>query len=670
VASALGGRQGRGNVAGIILRRALALLLAAALAPGCGSRADLDSADPQRRATAVRKLGREAPAQALPALLIAQVDRSVEVRLAAAEALQQLGGPRAAEGLGAMLADVEPSVVSAAARGLAELPAAAGGKERLLAGYGLANSPGRAAIAEALVRIGATLREAVEVEARQRYERNLAALELGRPGERAGAAEELGASGRLEAVARLVALLAQGEKLEPVVLAGVARGLGASGDREARIRLERLLVSQQPGVAEAAADGLRLLGDPGTADSLATVAERGGSPGAAAMAALAVLPKAPEVGSALCAVAVRSPDPARAAQAARLARVRGASCPARPLLNRVGRAGERAALAALAELRWDGADAEAVSRRLLALLATRGGDAAVRAAAARAIGTAGWPGAAPEVAGRAAAIFRGIDEARTRLETDPKRPPPFLEPAEAGELGALLAAGGRLHADGLARLVGRGLGEPSPAIRAGAVEGHGWLAGSGSIASLEKGLADPAPEVRSASARALGRLGETGAAPLVRAAAQSQPGEGAWRIELAQALTMTGSGEAAAGLARLLDGPSTAAGILALSQLGSSAGAKPLLELVERGGGVWLPEAIDALAALAGVEAGPAITRLVTSERSEVREAAVRALGRIRYEPAASGLEALKSDYVVRVRRAAIEALARLPSRRPGAPRR
>jgi HEAT repeat protein len=41
-------------------------------------------------------------------------------------------------------------------------------------------------------------------------------------------------------------------------------------------------------------------------------------------------------------------------------------------------------------------------------------------------------------------------------------------------------------------------------------------------------------------------------------------------------------------------------------------------------------------------------------------------LGRLRYEPASAGLEALKSDYVGRVRRAAIEALARLPSRRPG----
>jgi HEAT repeat protein len=648
------------------LHRSLAVALAASLAVGCSSRADLDSPEPGRRAAAVRRLGGDSPERALPALLLAQVDRSSEVRLAAAEAFLKLGGPRAAEGLGAMLGDVDPAVAGAAANSLSELAPEAGGKERLLAGYAVASSAGRASIAAALLHIGATLREAVEAEARLRFERNLAALERGSPAERAGAAEELGASGRVEAVTRLLALLAEGDKLDPVLLAGVARGLGASGDREARIRLERLLSSQRPGVAEAAADGLRRLADPGTADSLAGVAERGGAPGAAAMAALAALPTAAEVGSALCSVAVRSPDPARATQAARLARQRGAACPLRPLLNRIGRGGELAALAALAELRWGGADAEAVSRRLLALLAARGGEPAVRAAAARAIGTAGWPGAAADVGERAAALFKRMDEARAKLIADPRNPPAFLEPPEAAELGALLAAGGRLHADGAAPLVERGLSEPSPAIRTGAMEGRGWLLGPAAGGSLEKGLTDVDAGVRSASARALGRLGEAGAPPLVRAAASTQPSEAAWRSELARALALTGSTEAATGLARLLDGESTEAAIEALSQLGASTGIKPLTDFVGRGEGPWLPEAVEAVASLAGAEAGPSIYSLVTSERPEVREAAVHALGRLRYEPASPGLEALKSDYRVRVRRAAIEALARLPSRRPG----
>jgi HEAT repeat protein len=539
-----------------------------------------------------------------------------------------------------------------------------------VAGYALAGTAGRAAIAAALQHLGSSLREAVEAEARVRYERNLAALERGTAAERAGAAEELGASGRVEAVARLVALLTDAERLDPVFLAGLARGLGATCDRSARLRLERMLASQRPGLAEAAADGLRLLRDPGTADSLAGVAERGGPPGAAAVAALAALPKAPEVGSALCAVAVRSADPARATQAARLARQRGAGCPSRPLLNRLGRTGERAALAVLAELRWEGADAETVSRRCLALLAARGGDPAVRAGAARAIGAAGWPGAAVELAERAAALYRRIDEARARLVVDPRNPPAFLEPPEAAELGALLAAGGRLRADGLAPLIQRGLEEPSAAIRAGAVEGHGWLAGApAAVPGLEKALADPEPMVRAAAVQALGRQGEAGAPPLVRAAAQTRVDEGDQRIELAHALALTGSAEAASGLGRLLEGDSTGAAIQALSRLGASTGIKPLAELVERGEGAWLPEAVDALASLAGAEAGPPITRLITSERAEVREAAVRALGRLRYEPASPGMEALKSDYFGQVRRAAIEALARLPSRRPGSRR-
>jgi HEAT repeat protein len=273
------------------------------------------------------------------------------------------------------------------------------------------------------------------------------------------------------------------------------------------------------------------------------------------------------------------------------------------------------------------------------------------------------------VADRSAALFKRIDEARARLDTDPKRPPPFLDPAEAAELGALLASGGRLRADGLAPLAARGLSEPASAIRAGALEATGWLDGAASVPALQKGLGDPASEVRSAAARALGRLGEAGAPPLVQAAAQAAPTDGGWRIELANALAQTGSGEAATGLALLLEGPSTGAAVQGLAQLGSSGGVKPLGELVERGEGRWLPEAMEALAMLGGAEAGSGIARQLTSERVEVREAAVRALGRLRYEPAAAGLEALKSDYAVRVRRAAIEALARLPSRRPGAKR-
>jgi HEAT repeat protein len=55
-------------------------------------------------------------------------------------------------------------------------------------------------------------------------------------------------------------------------------------------------------------------------------------------------------------------------------------------------------------------------------------------------------------------------------------------------------------------------------------------------------------------------------------------------------------------------------------------------------------------------------------DRPSVRAAAARALGRIRYEPASRRLDALRSDYDAGVRRAAREALARLPVKAPRMP--
>jgi HEAT repeat protein len=63
-----------------------------------------------------------------------------------------------------------------------------------------------------------------------------------------------------------------------------------------------------------------------------------------------------------------------------------------------------------------------------------------------------------------------------------------------------------------------------------------------------------------------------------------------------------------------------------------------------------------------GAEAGGALAGELTSDRPEVRVAAARALGRVRFEGAAARLEALRSDYYGQVRRAAVEALARLPA--------
>ena len=670
----------------------LALALAAAALLGCPG-ADLDSPDPVRRAAAVRSLGGRSPERVLPALLVAQVDASPEVRLAAADALERLGGARGAEGLGALLSDGDPAVVTAAADRLARLPADAGGKERLLRAYGDATPAGRDAIAAALDRMGVSLREAVEAEAHLLWERHLAAIDLPagvRAGQaRAGAAAMLGESGRSEAVTRLLALADGPGKTDARLLAAAARGLGATGHRSARPRLELLLESPSREVAEGAADGVKALGDPAAADALAGLAEGGGPAAAAALAALESLPQAPEVGAALCAVAVRASEPGRAASAARLATLRDAACPERPLLARLGRPGELSALMALAELRLEAPAAEAAAGRVLAQLQAGRSDAPVRVAAARALGGIGWKGAAGPALERCGVLLKKLEEGRAKVVGTPPTQPadrpergtpqargvegpptagPFLDPPDAEELGALLAAAARLGAVDAGALAGRLVADPSPAVRAGAVEALGWLRATDALAPASAALADPAPEVRQAAARTLGRLGPPGAAPLVGAASRTKPEERAWRLALAQALGETGSPEATAGLAALLDGPSTGPAAMAMARLGASASAKPLSELVARPGAPALPEAIEALARVAGPEAGPVIAAHLTSDRADVREAAVRALGRLRYEPSAARLEAMRSDYYGRIRRAAVEAIAKLPSRRTGRP--
>ncbi|BDG06551.1 HEAT repeat domain-containing protein [Anaeromyxobacter oryzae] len=678
----------------------LAALLAALVA--CGRRGDLDAADPERRAAAVRALG-SGDADLRP-LLVAQRDASALVRRAAAEVFAARGGPAAADALGKLLSDPDPGVVSIAARGLAGMATVPRAKADLLAAYAGASPAGRAAIADALEAIGTSLREAVDTESRLLWERNLAALAAEGGAERGGAAEELGVSGRAEAVTRLLPLVDPNRNPDRALAAAAARGLGEAGDWSARGHLEMLLREGDAGLAEAAAAALGRLGDPGAADALAR-AGTGGSAGvaAAAVEALVLLPEAPEVALALCEVSYRTSDPAVAARAARHARLREAECPERPFLARIGTPGAPAALAGLAELGLPPAAAEAAAARLLPLLDPARGDAATRIAAARALGRLGAPSAGAPVKERAAALAGRMRDARARWIAAPlpTAPAPGFErggeqrlaavlahapgppqgaagalefpewmdavpPQAADELGALLAAAGRLRAPGAEALLRGFVEDPAAAVRGGAVEGLAALGSDAAIGAATRGLEDRDLAVRTSAARALAALGPRGAPPLARAAERARGAEPAWRITLARALSDAGAAEAVPALAGLLEGPSAPAAAIALARLGAPAAREPLVALLASGSGAGQVEAIEALATLAARDAGDAIAAHLTSDRPEVRAAAARALGRIRHEPASARLEALRSDYAARVRRAAIEALAKLPA---GAPR-
>lgn len=694
--------------------RTPALVAALALAAGCGSgrsRADLRSPVPQRRAAAVAALAESRDEADLPFLLVAQQDPSPLVRKAAAGAFTSRGGVRAVEALGAMLDDPDPEVVAAAARGLGAVPQGSGrqgeelqkqARRRLAAAYGRAGPQGRTEIAAALAAIGGSLREAVEAEARQLWERNQRALQSGSPAQRCGAAEELGQSGRAEAVPRLLALASPTAR--PDLAAAAARGLGATGDSQAREALVSLLDAAQASVAEAAAGALADLGDPAAAGPLARVGTQAPSRLAAvAVEALSELPQAPDVNVALCEIAVRSADPAVAERAAVQARARHASCPDRPLVARLARRGPDAvaALAALGALGLPAAQLAPAGERAAALLLAP--DAATRTAAARAVGLSGYAAAVPGLQRRAQALQQRLSEAREKWVAGPwpaagpgfdggaptaeailsraaapaptasppsgPLPPEWaedLETGEAGELAAVAVALARLRADGAGPLASALAADPDETLRAAGVEALGLLGGEPGRKSATAALGDPSPRVRLAAATALAHSGAQAVPALAAALTRASPSDDEFREAAARSLAETGSPEAVAPLAALLDGPQAAAAAAALGRLSVREGAPPLLRLLEAPGGPGRAEAIDALAQLLGAEAGGALSGELTSDQPEVRATAARALGRIRFEGAASRLEALRSDYYGEVRRAAVEALARLPAGRPG----
>ncbi len=650
------------------------LLLFAVAATAVGCRGDIESADPARRAAAVRSLTSGGD-RSLAVLLVAQRDASPLVRVAAAERFAARGGPAAAEGLGKLLRDRASEVAATAAHGLAAMPAEPRARQHLVLAYADATPGGRAAIADALDEIGVSLREAVEAEARALWERDVAALDTGRGSARAGAAEEIGASGRADAVQKLLPLVDPTRVPDRAVAEAAARGLGESGDWSARPFLEALVAEEDAGLAEAAAGALGRLGDPRASDALAAAGTAEAARVAlAATEALAELPEAAEVGVALCDLAIQAADPQVAARAAHEARRRDADCPERPLLAKLGRPGAEAALAALAELGLAGAAAQAASDRVIPAL-ERAPEPGVRAAAAHALAVLGTGQAAAAVERRAQLVVARLAERRARwIPAAPASgaPAEWLDPVapeDAREAGALLAATGRLARPGAEALLLAHARDPRPEVRAGAVAGLAALPGGAALEAVAAALADPEPAVRGAAAGGLARAGARGTPALVAAAQAASGASPEWNIALARALGDTGSADAIPALVGLLDGPSAAAAAAALARIGAPAATAPLAAYLARPGAPARPEVVEALAQLVAREAGPSIAALLTDDRPDVRAAAARALGRLRHEAASGRLEALRSDYYGRVRRAAVEALAKFPSGVPRARR-
>ena len=656
---------------------------------------DLKSDRPEIRAGAVRRLADLHDDQDLPVFLKASQDFSSGVRKAAAEALGTVTDPRAVDNLGTLLGDPDEDVQTAAAQSLAHFPGEKAGVY-LLNAYARRGTATRASIAKAFG-YGPKLQEAIRRESDDNWERNTKALDNGGAAEKVAAAEELGRSGKPEAVERLIPLLGNDAIL---LAAGAARGLGAAGDRKAVAPLMAVMKENYPALREAASEALGDLADPTSVQTLTQVAAGPDASSTEAAAALARLARAPDTDLALCQIAGTAASPSAAAVAAKAMASRG-GCPLQPLISRLskGNIESHAALLALAAL--DAGKPEVVGK-LAPLVEDK--DPQVRLAAIQALGAVGSAEAAPPLLKIVNAESKRLDDARAKWVKDPM-PKEFAEgfsapstsdfatkmdalqdkvkaaqaerAAEQGQvlheprpakmreviadvgpddgqlLGVAATALGRTRAPEAADLLEKLSGDSDDSIREGALVGLAYLGGD-HLKKLQAAWADLSPEAVAQAADALHSLGDAGV-PVLIAGLAARTSE---RAPLAQALGQLKAVQAIDPLEKLLGsvGDESAAAAEALGQLAQPRSVKPLVELLKDPRAAGRVEAIEALGRIKDPGSREAVVRELFSDRPESRAAAVRAVSALGGN-AGSELEALRADYYREVRRAVEQVL-------------
>ncbi len=690
---------------------AVALALAASLL-GCQREHArlLKEVEPSRRAelraqalTRLAELGGE---DDFHLFLKAAHDPSVVVRRAAAGALGSSGDTKAVDALGELLSDADDQVQALAAKGLARFNTEKA-RAYLLSAYGRQDAAARAAIADALGPAGVA--EAVRYEAKLLWDRNVKSLESGGPAERVGAAEELGRSGRSEAVDRLLPLLGDDSIL---LAAGAARGLGAARDRRAVASLVGVLKENDPNLREAAAEALANLGDASAVSPLEKMALDGGPSAAAAVRAIGQLGAAPEARAALCKLASQGSLEV-AGLAAHLSRGR-ATCPPEAILARLAKGGaeQLAGLSALESLGINtGAD------KVAALLDNA--DRGVRSAAARALAEMGSSSAGPRVekalvaegeqvlagrqrwikiplsvkpsspanasrgqaAGEGAGLF-GRDPSAARYN-DLMNKVEALREAKAQAMGirledrersadldlvseetegqaelvsALCLAAGKLHLQGALGVLQKLAADAPGSIQVASCEALAALGAPEALGPAGECLLARDPAAVRAAAHGLGRAGPS-AGPVLLSALEKRHSE---RAEIIRALGELRFKPAAEKIAALLGagGIEAAEAAAALGRIGDGAYASRLAQQLKEPANPARLDILEALGALGDRSTQPVLERELCSDRPELRAAAARALGGL--SPQANApLESLRFDYYAEVRRAAEEALAK-----------
>lgn len=671
--------------------------------------AQLQSPRPDDRAIAVKRLAEKFDADDLSLFTQAARDPVGMVRAEAMAALGKSSDPRIVDLLGEALGDPDDDVQTAAARALAVIR---NDKARayLTLQYSRRGRGTRQVIVEGLksANVPGAMASCVAAEANAIWEQNLKALQDGALPERIGAAEELGRSGRPEAVNRLVPLL---KDKQVMLAAAAARGLGSARDVRAVPALTQLLDENYPELREAACEALVRLKDPSALEKLSAVALEGSPASTLATRAIIGLPVTPETSKALCSVVSGGGGPEVDA-AGRALRERG-GCPAEPIVEKLrntssANAGLRAVIA-LGGLPKEHAakvtalltSSDALTRRLavdaVAALQDPGAAQALLKALELELKAieplrADWvpadlsptfaPGFDPAAPAPEGDTYKLVAQGRVselmkrvaaldaeRLKEQGKvalqaRPPRELVDDGSEDqyqvLGALLRAMGRLKVDGARARLEPFTHEQSATLRAAAYVGLAWL-GADTISVVKPGLLDAERSVQSAVASALAETSVEGRVAVVETLGHLV-GDRSRLVEPLRGVSLPASA-APTFLALVREGGadgSMAAGIL--GELQAPELSTAIAEVLRQDTVVGRRELIGALGRVKSPEAITALGRELFSDSAAVRAAAAEALphqgdaARVHLE----ALDALKGDYSLRVREAATAAVEKL----------
>lgn len=673
--------------------------------------ADLQSTRPDERAVAVKKLADQGRSEDLVLFTQAAKDPVAIVRAEAITALGKSQDARVVDLIGEALGDPSEEVQAKAAMALAGTKSDKA-RAYLTLQYSRRGRSTRLVIVQALKasNIPGAMAAVVAAEAKSIWEGNLQTLQDGSLPERVGAAEQLGKSGRPEAVNRLVPLI----KDPQVMLASAAvRGLGNAGDRRAVEPITKLLKENFPELREAASEALTQLKDPVALPALLEVALEKSPTSPLATAAIVALPRSPETDKALCDVAMAGGG-SEVSTAGRAMRRRN-GCPLEPVVEKLkASATVPAALSALAAL---GPSAAAGVPKVLPLLSNA--DPNVRKLAVDALVELGDKSVAPALLKVYEAETKLLDVQRTDWVPqqlplkygswfDPSAPPDERDPdaatklkqndlfkkvraladAKAKEQGrvileahppreivddasesqlkvlaALVRALGMLGAEGARGIAEKYVDESSASLRAAA---YVSLAAQGpeGLKAAQPGLVDTEREVQAATAHAFAEAGEAGQVTLLGTLAQLtgdrsrllEPFKTVMptKVGIPTLLQLVKEGGAEAGTAALL-----------LGDMGATDAVEALLKTLDDPTCVVRREVIASLGKLNDPRAATAVGKDLYNDSADVRAAAAEALATLGAGDHADALDALKGDYYRKVREAASATQAKLTRAAP-----